>query len=113
MPKQSTSEVTIFEKVPETTKGTFANLALVELFGHQRVVGMVTVDPAEFPGMVRVDVPDMYKNGKIARKGLTRYIGRAALYGMTPIDEKTMLILLPDIDGRPAMPMQIGEYDGD
>lgn len=83
--------------------------ALVELFGHQRIVGMVTVEPVEFPGMIRVDVPDLLKDGKVVRKGLTRYIGKAALYGVTPCDEETVRRMLPHVDGRPATPMQFGE----
>jgi hypothetical protein len=51
--------------------------ALVELFGHQRIVGMVTVDPIDFPGMLRVDVPDLLKDGKVERAGFTRYIRRS------------------------------------
>jgi hypothetical protein len=82
--------------------------ALVELFGHQRIVGHVTVDPAEFPGMIRVDVPDLLKNGAVDRPGFTRYIGRAALYGVTPIDEATVRNMLPHVDGRPARPMELG-----
>lgn len=77
-------------------------LALVEIFGHQRLVGWMTVDPVEFPGMVRVDVPDLVKDGKTARHGFTRYFGRAALYSVTPIDEETLKKLLPSIDGSPG-----------
>lgn len=83
--------------------------ALVELFGHQRIVGMVTVEPAEFPGMIRVDVPDLVKDGKVARKGLTRYIGKAALYGVTPCDEETVRRMLPHIDGKPSRPMTFAD----
>lgn len=92
--------------------------ALVELFGHQRMVGHVICDPPEFPGMVRVDVPDLLKDGKVVRKGFTRYLGRASLYGVTPIDEKTVRELLPSISGRPSQPMSLapsgfGEEDYD
>lgn len=76
--------------------------ALVEIFGHQRVVGWMTVDPPDFPGMVRVDVPDLIKDGKVVRPGHTRYFGRAALYGVTPIDEETVRKMLPYVDGAPA-----------
>lgn len=79
----------------------FKSWALVELFGHQRIVGMVTVDPPEFPGMIRVDVPDLLKNGEVVRNGHTRYIGRAALYAISPCDEKTVRALLPNVDGLP------------
>lgn len=78
--------------------------AIVELFGHQRLVGLVTVDPVEFPGMVRVDVPDLLKDGKVIRRGLTRYVGKAALYGVTPVTEETVRQLLPTVDGAPTQP---------
>lgn len=83
--------------------------ALVELFGHQRIVGHVTVDPVEFPGMVRVDVPDLLKNGEVSRKGHTRYIARAAIYALNPCDETTVRNLLPHVDGLPARPMSLRE----
>jgi len=82
--------------------------ALVELFGHQRIVGWVTVDPPDFPGMTRVDVPDLLKDGKIERPGFTRYFGRAALYAVTPISEQSVRELLPHVNGRPASPLSIG-----
>ena len=81
---------------------------LVELFGHQRIVGMVTVDPIDFPGMVRVDVPDLLKNGEVERPGFTRYFGKSALYSVTPISEDAVRELLPHIDGKPARPLSIG-----
>lgn len=81
---------------------------LVELFGHQRIVGMVTVDPIDFPGMIRVDVPDLLKDGEIARPGFTRYFGKSALYSVTPITEAAVRELLPHIDGKPSRPLSIG-----
>lgn len=76
--------------------------ALVEIFGHQRIVGWMTVDPPEFPGMIRVDVPDLLKDGVVSRKGFTRYFGRAAIYGVTPVDEATVRKMLPHVDGTPG-----------
>lgn len=52
--------------------------ALCELYGHQRIVGHITVDPVEFPGMIRIDVPDLMKGGEVARKGHTRFYTSAA-----------------------------------
>jgi hypothetical protein len=83
--------------------------ALVELFGHQRIVGMVTVDPIECPGLIRVDVPDLKKNDRLERAGFTRYIGRGAVYGITPVSEEMVRRLLPEIDGRPV---RAWELDG-
>jgi len=85
--------------------------ALVELFGHQRIVGMVTVDPIDFPGMVRVDVPDLLKNGEVERAGFTRYFGKSALYSVTPISEQSVRELLPHVDGHPSRPLSIGSSE--
>jgi hypothetical protein len=87
--------------------------ALVELFGHQRVVGKMTVDPPEFPGMVRIDIPDLLKDKKIVRKGFTRYLGRASIYGVTPIGEDMVRELLPSIDGTPSSPLSLRSYQRD
>jgi hypothetical protein len=108
----SEQQLAVFEK-PRAAQETdsLKSWALVELFGHQRVVGLVTVDPVEFPGMIRVDVPDLLKDGKVVRQGFTRYIGRAAVYGPNPIDEASVRQLLPHVDGRPSRPMSLGEWD--
>src|SRR5947208_7251234 len=81
--------------------------ALVELFGHQRIVGKVTVDPVDFRGTVRVDVTDLFKDGEVKRKGFTRYFGRGALYAVNPITEQAIRELLLHVDGQPARPLGI------
>ncbi len=111
--KQVTGELVLFEAAPEEKSAVLRSWALVELFGHQRIVGMVTVEPVEFPGMIRVDVPDLLKDGKVVRAGLTRYIGKAALYGVTPIDEETVRAMLPSIDGKPSRPMTFSPHGED
>lgn len=100
-------EETNQSKPPETLK----SWALVELFGHQRIVGLVTVDPIDFPGMIRVDVPNLVKEGVIVRQGFTRYLGRGALYAVSPITQESAMELLPHIDGKPAKPMYLGRED--
>ncbi len=85
--------------------------ALVELMGHQRLVGMVVVDPPEFPGMTRVDVPDLLKDGKVVRKGFSSFFGKSAFYRVTPISEDMVRQLLPSIDGTPVMPLGLGSYN--
>jgi hypothetical protein len=96
------AQLALIETPREEQPPQLKSWALVEIFGHQRLVGWMTVDPAEFPGMVRVDVPDLLKDGKIERRGFTRYFGRAAIYGVTPIDEETVRKMLPSIDGSPG-----------
>lgn len=83
--------------------------ALVELYGHARIVGHVTSNPIELPGTIRIDVPDLLKDGKCVRKGFTRYFGRGAIYSLTPCDEQTVRQLLPSVDGAPARPYHLNE----
>jgi hypothetical protein len=95
-------QLALIQPPSEEASPALKSWALVELFGHQRVVGWMTVDPPEFPGMIRIDVPDLLKDGKMERRGHTRYIGRASVYGVTPIDEDTVRKMLPSVSGAPC-----------
>jgi hypothetical protein len=108
---KKSAQLALMQTEPEQQAEPLRSWALVELFGHARIVGLVTVDPPEFPGLVRVDVPDLLKDGTVIRKGFTRYVGKAALYGVTPIDEEAVRALLPEIDGRPHRPMSFDRGD--
>lgn len=105
--KKPSSQLALIDAQAGERPAMLKSWALVELFGHQRIVGLVTVDPVEFPGMIRVDVPDLLKDGALDRPGFTRYIGRGAVYGVNPIDEASARKLLPHVDGRPARPMEL------
>lgn len=86
--------------------------ALVELFGHQRIVGFLTQQTFGSGVLFRVDVPDLLKDGKVQRRGFTRYFGLSAIYSITPVDEQTVRELLPQIDGTPAArPLTLRSYD--
>jgi hypothetical protein len=87
--------------------------ALVELFGHQRIVGHCTSEAFGSAVLLRVDVPDLTKNGKVVRPGFTRYFGMGAIYSVTPLDEERARALLPAIDGTPAQPLTISSYRRD
>ena len=52
--------------------------------------------------LIRVDVPDLTKDGKIVRKGFTRFYGPSAIYSLTPVDEDAVRQLLPMISGEPV-----------
>jgi hypothetical protein len=85
--------------------------ALVELFGHQRIVGFLTQQTFGSGVLFRVDVPDLTQEKKVVRKGFTRYFGLSSIYSITPIDEQTVRDLLPSIDGTPAArPLSIRSY---
>ena len=64
----------------------FEAFAIVELFGHQIIAGMVTEQTIGSQGFVRVDVPELD-----GRPGFTKFYGSGAIYGITPCDEKTAL----------------------
>ena len=86
--------------------------ALVELFGHQRIIGFLTQQTFGSGVLFRVDVPDLLKDSKVQRKGFTRYFGLSAIYSITPIDEQTVRELLPMIDGTPAArPLTLRSFD--
>ena len=64
----------------------FKGWAILELFGHRRLAGMVE-DVEMFGGrMCRIDVPDAKDPTKMLASQL---YGHAAVYGMTPCTEET------------------------
>jgi hypothetical protein len=77
--------------------------ALVELFGHQRIVGYLTEQSFGTGVLFRVDVPDLTKGGEVVRAGFTRYFGLSSIYSITPIDEQAVRKLLPIVEGSPAV----------
>lgn len=82
--------------------------ALVELFGHQRIVGFLSQQAFGTGVLFRVDVPDLLKEQEgsltklIVREGFTRYFGLSAIYSITPVTEDVVRKLLPSIDGTPG-----------
>jgi hypothetical protein len=84
--------------------------ALVELFGHQRIVGFLSQQTFGTGVLFRVDVPDLVKDGKVVRDGFTRYFGISSIYSITPISEQAVRELLPHVDGTPARPMSLRSY---
>ena len=76
--------------------------ALVELFGHQRIVGFLSQQTFGTGVLFRVDVPDLLKEGEVKRVGFTRYFGLSAIYSITPVSEDVVRKLLPSIDGTPG-----------
>lgn len=68
---------------PETeTKPSFKEWALVELFGHQKIVGLVTEASMAGGAFLRVDVPAF--DGALA---FTRFFSPGAIYSINPLDE--------------------------
>jgi|GEM_PF-1173614 len=103
---KKTAEVAYALLVPEKETPTdgdqLKSWALVELFGHQRIVGFLSQQTFGTGVLFRVDVPDLVKEGEVVRVGFTRYFGLSAIYSITPIAEEVVRQLLPTIDGTPG-----------
>lgn len=79
----------------EDTK--FDSWALVELFGHQRIVGKVTETTLAGGAFLRVDVPAVDEN-----KPFTRFYGPAAIYSMSPVTEEIAMGLIQRYRNEPV-----------
>ncbi len=109
MPKKTAEVAVLTQEIPEQPE--VKGFALVELFGHQRIVGYLTQQTFGSGVLFRVDVPDLLKQTKVVRKGFTRYFGLSAIYSITPVDEETVRELLPSIDGTPAArPLSLSSF---
>jgi hypothetical protein len=74
----------------------FETWALVELFGHNRVAGLVT--EAELAGgkFIRIDVPQIGESQPV-----TRFYGPGAIYGITPMTKETAMAVAEDLKVAP------------
>lgn len=71
------------------TPEKFDEWALLELMGHQQIVGRVSESPLFGASMIRVDVPSI--NGSQA---YTRFYNPAAVYSLNPVTEEVARGLL-------------------
>ncbi len=72
-----------------TEKNQFNEWALVELFGHQKIVGKVSEASLAGGAFLRVDVPALSEN-----KAFTRFYSPGAVYSINPISEEVALRLV-------------------
>ena len=75
----------------------FETWAVIELFGHQQLAGLVTEASIGGCSFVRVDVPEV--NG---RPAFTKFYGNGAIYSMTPVGEAEARMALANIMPRPV-----------
>jgi len=61
----------------------FESYALVEVFGHTQLCGLVTEQTIAGVSMVRIDVPKTKST-----PSFTKYHHPSAIYGITPIDKE-------------------------
>ena len=85
-----------------TTDQGFREWAIVELFGHQKIAGVVTEANIGGCSFVRVDVPETER-----RPALTRYLGNGAIYAINPVDEATGRLAVEHLQAEPAVPYSV------
>ena len=104
----------------------FETWAIIELFGHNQIAGLLSEQQIANQSFVRVDVPEV--NGA---PGFTKFYGNGAIYAITPCSEeiarlavarlsvKPITIWMPEINRRLPPPTIEGteckccDYPGD
>jgi hypothetical protein len=71
--------------------------AIVDLFGHQRLAGLVSEAAIGGASFIRVDVP-----GVDGQAAFTRYFGGAAIYSISPCSEAVAKALVRVSNPRPV-----------
>jgi hypothetical protein len=77
--------------------------AIVELFGHQRMAGIVSDHQFGGASFVRVDVPET-----LSQKGFTRLLNPSAIYALNPCERSVMLSLAETLQVKPIELWEIG-----
>jgi hypothetical protein len=90
---------------PKDAEAKFEEWCLLELFGHQRLAGMVTEKQLGGASFVRVDVPHDEKTGW----KLTRLYNPSAIYSITPVTEETARMVAKTIAGEPVTKWDVRE----
>jgi len=86
----------------ETKPESFDSWALVELFGHQKIVGRVTEATMAGGAFLRVDVPAVEEN-----KAFTRFYSPGAIYSINPITEEIAMGLVQRYRHEPVSQFEL------
>lgn len=86
----------------DAEKKGFREWALVELMGHQRIVGFVSEQTIGGAAMLRVDVPDAEGATRF-----TRLYGSSAIYAINPVSKEVALKLAGAVDAEPVKAWQL------
>ena len=89
----------------EQTK--FEEWAVLELFGHQRLAGLVTEVQLGGASFVRVDVPE---DGKKKGWKLTKMYNPSAIYSIAPVTEETARMVAKACSGEPVTRWDVQEF---
>lgn len=75
----------------------FSQWAIVELFGHQRIAGLLSEQTIGGCNFLRVDVPDTE-----GQKGFTKLYGQGAIYGISFVEEAIAREVAKGLRARPV-----------
>jgi hypothetical protein len=78
--------------------------AIVELFGHQRIAGVVTEQTIGGASFIRVDVPEIPE-----QPAYTRLLNPSAIYAINPVTEEVMRGSAQSIKSKPIQPWDARE----
>lgn len=81
------------------TQTKFEGWAIIELFGHNVIAGLVSEQSIGGAAFVRVDVPEVD-----GAAGFTKFFNGSAVYAMTPTDEPTAREAARRMAVRPVSP---------
>jgi hypothetical protein len=73
----------------------FETWAIVELFGHNQIAGLLSEQTIGGQSFVRVDVPE------VDGKGFTKFYGNGAIYAITPVTEEVAKLAVSQLAVRP------------
>lgn len=79
----------------------FKQWAIVELFGHARIAGLLTEQTIGGCSFVRIDVPEFVSEGQTFQPA-TKLFGQGAIYGISFVDEATATIAALEIRYQPV-----------
>jgi hypothetical protein len=80
-----------------SNKSQFNEWALVELFGHQKIVGKVSEASLAGGAFLRVDVPALGSGA-----AFTRFYGPGAIYSINPVTEEIARGLMTQYRNEPV-----------
>lgn len=75
----------------------FESWCIVELFGHQKLAGMVAEAQIGGCSFIRVDVPEVHD-----QPAFTRFYGEKAIYSITPVSEEVARAAMGYMRVRPV-----------
>lgn len=85
-----------------TTNDKFQAWAIVELYGHQRIAGLITEATIGGCPLIRVDVPTTKHH-----PGFTRFLGNGAIYAINPVSEEIAQAAAENLRAAPIQPYEL------